>query len=198
MLDSFLTAFLRLLTFSHTPPVTRLCALLHDDVGGAVWHDISEGGQCCPGSPESSGHPTILQVSLRTVTLSYSVTWRKFLVDTSASVTALDCGRRDRFHFLPFSHTPLAAYVLRLTRLQADWCASQSLFGEHKRNSLYAFGFSPPLYRRQTELWLLNWGMNRIITPVHFVFCCVWTLSVLKTCASVLWKIILKWSPDRC
>lgn len=67
-----------LLMSSHTPLVTWLCALLHDDVGRAIWHGISEGGQCCPGSPESSGNPTVLQVSLHTVTLSYSVIWGSF------------------------------------------------------------------------------------------------------------------------
>lgn len=90
--DSLLTAFSYYLMFSHIPPVTRLCALLHDDAGGAVWYDISEGGQCCLGCPESSDHPTILQVSLRSVSLSRTVTWIKFSIDTSACVPALDCG----------------------------------------------------------------------------------------------------------
>lgn len=76
---SLTTYFSCLLMSSHTPPVTWLCALLHDDVGGAVWHGISEGGQRCPGCPESSDHPTVLQVSLQTVTLSYSVKVSSFI-----------------------------------------------------------------------------------------------------------------------
>lgn len=58
----FLTTFLNLSSFN-TCAVTWLCALLYDDVGGAVRHDLSEGGQCCSGSPESSLHPTALSVS---------------------------------------------------------------------------------------------------------------------------------------
>lgn len=50
--------------------VTWMCALLYDDVGGAIRHDLSERGQCCPGSPESCFHPTALSVSKR---VSYSI-----------------------------------------------------------------------------------------------------------------------------
>lgn len=62
VLDLFLAAFLNL-CFFNTCAVTGMCALLYDDVGGAVRHDLSERGQCCPGSPESSFYPTALSVS---------------------------------------------------------------------------------------------------------------------------------------
>lgn len=58
------------------PSVARLCAVLHDDVGGPIWSGFSEGRQRCSGCPESSQHPAILQVIIggfcRSVNLLYS------------------------------------------------------------------------------------------------------------------------------
>lgn len=67
--DPVLATFLNL-WFFNVCAVTWMCALLYDDVGGAIRHDLSERGQCCPGSPESCFHPTALSVSK---SVSYSI-----------------------------------------------------------------------------------------------------------------------------
>lgn len=54
-----------------------MCALLYDDVGGAIRHDLSERGQRCPGSPESSVHPTALPVSNSECILWYICRFKK-------------------------------------------------------------------------------------------------------------------------
>lgn len=76
-----------------TVPVTWLCALLYDDVGRAVRSDISEGRQCCSGCPESSIHPSLLQVSLQ------AVAW-KFPIYLNVCVTALQSSRKKQLFWI--------------------------------------------------------------------------------------------------
>lgn len=100
----FLTTFLNWLFFN-TCAVTWLCALLYDDVGGAIRHDLSEGGQCCSGSPESSFHPTALSVS-NSASYRASERLKKFIMKWKS---------QNKYHIMSYQSEVYLTVLLNIT-----------------------------------------------------------------------------------
>lgn len=167
----FLTTFLNRFFFNPCA-VTWLCALLYDDVGGAIRHDFPEGGQCCSGSPESSFHPTALSVS-NCSSYRASERLKKYIIKLKS---------QNKYHIMNYQSKVYLTALLNIV----DHLPIVPSFSQSLQTLLCSIMVSNPQERPD-----INWILDQVQvlkaqTPV------AWHVGLLDM--GILWKLLLCWS----